>query len=115
MSSLTGRSFGDYLIFESVGRGGMATVYRARDRRTDQEVAIKFISPALAETEQFIQRFRREVKVVARLDHPNIVPVLDYGEQDGYAYQVMPLLKVGSLADRLDQGPISLEVGGQTA
>ncbi|MCI0855001.1 MAG: serine/threonine protein kinase [Chloroflexi bacterium] len=113
MSSLTGRIFGDYLIFESVGHGGMATVYRARDRRTDQEVAIKFISPALAETEQFIQRFRREVKVVARLDHPNIVPVLDYGEQDGYAYQIMPLLKVGSLADRLDQGPISLEVGGR--
>ena len=113
MSSLTGRIFGDYHILESVGRGGMATVYRAHDRRTDQEVAIKFISPALAETEQFIRRFRREVTVVARLDHPNIVPVLDYGEQDGYAYQIMPFLKVGSLADRLDQGPIPLEVGGR--
>lgn len=111
MSSLTGRIFGDYQIHESVGRGGMATVYRARDRRTDQEVAIKFISPALAETEQFIRRFRREVNVVARLDHPNIVPILDYGEQDGYAYQVMPFLKVGSLSDRIEQGPISLEVG----
>ena len=91
----------------------MATVYRARDRRTKQEVAIKFISPALAENEQFIRRFRREVKVVAQLDHPNIIPVLDYGEQDGYAYQVMPFLNVGSLSDRLDKGPISLEVGGQ--
>lgn len=91
----------------------MATVYRARDRRTKQDVAIKFISPALSENEQFIRRFRREVKVVARLDHPNIVPVLDYGEQDGYAYQVMPFLNVGSLSDRLDKGPISLEVGGR--
>ena len=91
----------------------MATVYRARDRRTNQDVAIKFISPALSENEQFIRRFRREVKVVARLDHPNIVPVLDYGEQDGYAYQVMPFLNVGSLSDRLDKGPISLEVGGR--
>lgn len=113
MSSLTGRIFGNYQIFESVGRGGMATVYRARDRRTNQDVAIKFISPALSENEQFIRRFRREVKVVARLDHPNIVPVLDYGEQDGYAYQVMPFLNVGSLSDRLDKGPISLEVGGR--
>jgi len=113
MSSLTGRIFGNYQIFETVGRGGMATVYRARDRRTNQDVAIKFISPALSENEQFIRRFRREVKVVARLDHPNIVPVLDYGEQDGYAYQVMPFLNVGSLSDRLDKGPISLEVGGR--
>ena len=113
MSSLTGRIFGNYQIYESIGRGGMATVYRARDRRTNQDVAIKFISPALAENEQFIRRFRREVKVVARLDHPNIVSVLDYGEQDGYAYQVMPFLNVGSLSDRLDKGPISLEAGGR--
>ena len=113
MSSLTGRVFGNYQIYESIGRGGMATVYRARDRRTSQDVAIKFISPALAENEQFIRRFRREVKVVAQLDHPNIVPVLDYGEQDGYAYQVMPFLNIGSLSDRLDKGPISLEVGGR--
>jgi serine/threonine protein kinase len=113
MSSLTGRIFGNYQIHESVGRGGMATVYRARDRRTSQDVAIKFISPALAENEQFIRRFRREVKVVAQLDHPNIVPVLDYGEQDGYAYQVMPFLNIGSLSDRLDKGPISIEDGGR--
>lgn len=91
----------------------MATVYRALDRRTNQDVAIKFISPAFAENEQFIRRFRREVKVVAQLDHPSIVPVLDYGEQDGYAYQVMPFLNVGSLSDRLDKGPISLEAGGR--
>ena len=113
MSSLTGRIFGNYQIHETIGRGGMATVYRARDRRTNEDVAIKFISPALAENEQFIRRFRREVKVVAQLEHPNIVPVLDYGEQDGYAYQVMPFLNVGSLSDRLDKGPISLEVGGR--
>ncbi len=113
MSSLTGRIFGNYQIYESIGRGGMATVYRARDRRTNLDVAIKFISPALAENEQFIRRFRREVKVVAQLDHPNIVPVLDYGEQDGYAYQVMPFLNIGSLSDRLDKGPISLEAGGR--
>jgi serine/threonine protein kinase len=104
MSSLTGRIFGNYQIHESVGR---------RDRRTSQDVAIKFISPALAENEQFIRRFRREVKVVAQLDHPNIVPVLDYGEQDGYAYQVMPFLNIGSLSDRLDKGPISIEDGGR--
>ena len=110
-SLLSGRIFGDYQILDVVGRGAMATVYRAHDRRTSHEVAIKFISPALAEIEQFILRFRREVKLVARLNHPNIVPVLDYGEQDGYAYQVMPFLKAGSLTDRLEKGPLSLEAG----
>jgi len=113
MSILTGRIFGDYQILDVVGRGGMATVYRARDRRTNHEVAIKFINPALSGSELFILLFRHEVKLVARLDHPNIVPVLDYGEQGGYAYQVMPFLKDGSLSDRLEKSPLSLEAGGR--
>ena len=112
MSSLTGRLFGRYHILERVGRGGMASVYRAHDRKSGQDVAVKFISPAIAQDPEFLRRFRREVKVVARLDHPNIVPVHDYGEQDGYAYLVMPFLNVGSLSDRLKQGPLSLEQGG---
>ena len=112
MSSLTGRLFGHYRILERVGRGGMATVYRADDRKSGRDVAIKFISPALAENEDFLKRFRREVKLVARLEHPNIVPVFDYGEQEGYAYVVMPYLQLGSLTDRMKRGPISLDEGG---
>ena len=113
MSSLTGRLFGHYRILERIGRGGMATVYHADDRKSGRDVAVKFISPALAENEDFLKRFRREVKLVARLDHPNIVPVYDYGEQEGYAYLVMPYLPVGSLTDRMKQAPISLDEGGK--
>ncbi|MGH2618983.1 MAG: serine/threonine-protein kinase [Anaerolineales bacterium] len=113
MSSLTGRLFGHYRILERIGRGGMATVYHADDRKSGADVAIKFISPALAENEDFLKRFRREVKLVAGLDHPNIVPVFDYGEQEGYAYVVMPRLRLGSLADRIKQAPLSLEAGGK--
>jgi serine/threonine protein kinase len=113
MPTLTGRMFGHYHVLDRVGRGGMAMVYRALDRKTGQDVAIKFIAPPLAQDEEFIRRFRREVKVVAQLDHPNIVPVHDYGEQDGYAYLVMPFLNVGSLSDRLKESPLSLEEGGK--
>jgi len=113
MSSLTGRVFGYYHILDRIGQGGMGTVYRALDRKAGGEVAIKFISPAIAQQEVFLNRFRREVKAVARLQHPHIVPVLDYGEQHGYAYLVMPLLEVGTLLDRLKGGPISLELGAR--
>ena len=113
MSSLTGRVFSYYHILDRIGQGGMGTVYRALDRKAGREVAIKFISPAIAQQEVFLNRFRREVKAVARLHHPHIVPVLDYGEQHGYAYLVMPLLEVGTLLDRLKGGPISLELGAR--
>jgi len=91
----------------------MGTVYRALDRKANREVAIKFISPAIAQQEVFLNRFRREVKAVARLHHPHVVPVLDYGEQSGYAYLVMPLLEVATLLDRLQAGPLSLELGAR--
>jgi len=113
MSSLTGRVFSFYHILDRIGQGGMGTVYRALDRKAGREVAIKFISPAIAQQEVFLTRFRREVKAVARLHHPNIVPVLDYGEQHGYAYLVMPLLEVGTLMDLLKAGPVSLELGAR--
>jgi len=113
MSSLTGRVFSFYHILDRIGQGGMGTVYRALDRKAGREVAVKFISPAIAQDEVFLNRFRREVKAVARLHHPHIVPVLDYGEQHGYAYLVMPLLEVGTLMDQLGRGPVALELGAR--
>jgi serine/threonine-protein kinase len=113
VSSLTGRVFSYYHILDRIGQGGMGTVYRALDRKAGREVAIKFISPAIAQQEVFLNRFRREVKAVARLHHPHIVPVLDYGEQHGYAFLVMPLLEVGTLLDALKDGPLSLELGAR--
>ena len=76
-------------------------------------VAIKVLTPLIAENGQFIQRFRQEARVVARLKHTNIIPVVDYGELDGQAYFVMPFLPHGSLADRLQQGPVVPEEGGR--
>jgi hypothetical protein len=113
MSSLTGRLFDHYRILERIGRGGMATVYHADDRKSGRDVAIKFISPALAETEDFLKRFRREVRLIAGLNHPNIVSVYDYGEQEGYAYLVMPYLPRGSLTDRMRRDSVSMEEGGK--
>src|SRR3990172_6728294 len=113
VASLTGRVFSFYHILDRIGQGGMGTVYRALDRKANREVAIKFISPVIAQQEVFLNRFRREVKAVARLHHPHIVPVLDYGEQHGYAYLVMPLLEVGTLMDQLARGPVALELGAR--
>jgi len=91
----------------------MASVYKAYDPTEDRYVALKILYPDLALDKQFNRRFRREAKVVMGLKHPNIVPVEDFGENDEYAYLVMPLLNLGSLADRLQEGPLTFEEGSQ--
>lgn len=91
----------------------MASVFKAFDPVSEREVAIKVLSPVLAQEQQFTKRFEREAEVVMRLSHPNIVPVVDYGQDSGYAYLVMPLLQVGSLADRLAEGPLTPAEGGR--
>jgi len=91
----------------------MATVFKAFDPGQERYVALKVMSPAMAGQGQFSQRFRREAEVVMRLKHPHIVPVEGFGEQDGFVYLVMPLLKVGSLADRLGKGALSPSEGAR--
>lgn len=100
---------GRYLIIEEIGRGGMATVYRAKDPNFDREVAIKILPRAFLHDPQFRARFEREAKTVAALEHQSIVPVYDFGEEDGQPYIVMRLMTGGSLNDKLDKGPLSLE------
>lgn len=107
------RTLGNYHLLEQVGRGGMATVFKAFDPGQQRYVAIKVMSPAMANEGQFSKRFRREAEVVMRLKHPHIVPVEGFGEQDGFVYLVMPLLKVGSLADRLQKGALSPTEGAR--
>ncbi len=85
----------------------MANVYKAYDSARDRHVAIKILSPAMAQHRQFSERFRREAEVVMQLEHPNIVPIENFGEEDDYAYLVMPFLKVGTLADRLRRGALT--------
>ncbi|HEX6797483.1 MAG TPA: serine/threonine-protein kinase [Ktedonobacterales bacterium] len=97
---LTGRTLGHYVLGPLLGTGGMAEVYRARDTRLRREVAVKVLPPTLAADPSYVTRFRSEAQRVAALRHANIVPVYEFGEQDGLLYLVMPLVP-GSLRDSL--------------
>ena len=102
----TPEHIGRYEIIAELGRGGMATVFRASDPRFGREVAVKVLPAQFVEVEQFRQRFEREARTIAALEHPAIVPVYDFGEEKGQPYLVMKLMSGGSLADRLKQGPL---------
>ena len=89
MSFTQGEMVGPYRIIEQLGRGGMATVFKAYHANLDRYVAIKVLHPAFLEQDSFLARFEREAKVVAKLDHPNITPVYDFAEHKGNPYLVM--------------------------
>lgn len=101
------RTLGDYRIGEMLGAGGMSTVYAADDpARPGQRLAVKVLRPPEgAGRAKFAARFRREAQATTALHHERIVPVLDYGEQDGIPYLVLPLMAGGTLAARLAQHP----------
>ena len=108
MSELIGRVLGNYHILEQVGRGGMARVFKALDLAHERTVAVKVLSPQLALETNFKVRFEREAQVLRGLEHPNIVPIFDYGEESGLAYIVMPFMQVGTLSDRLKDGDLTV-------
>ncbi|HEU5441643.1 MAG TPA: protein kinase [Ktedonobacterales bacterium] len=97
---------GSYEIVRPLGEGGMAQVYLARDVRLGREVAIKVLDTTLAVRPGFKERFLREAQVAAALDHPNIVPLYDFGETEGHLYLVMPYVSGGSLQDLLRKVPL---------
>jgi eukaryotic-like serine/threonine-protein kinase len=100
MSNLIGKYLDRYHIIEPLGEGGMATVYKAYDTRLETDVAVKVIrTEALPQNaiERALKRFEREAKSLAKLTHPNIVKVTDYGEYEGMPYLVMPYLPGGTL------------------
>jgi serine/threonine protein kinase len=104
MPDLTGHSLGRYHLTEQLGEGGMANVYKAYDTRLETDVAVKIIRTenlAPSVYERSIKRFTREAKALARLTHPNIVKVTDYGEYDGKPYLVMEYLSGKTLKQRL--------------
>jgi serine/threonine protein kinase len=109
MANLIGQKLGQYEITSLLGKGGMATVYRARQTSMDRDVAIKVIKPDLAETADFVTRFRREAKTIASLSHANILKVFDYGQHGDLVYLVMELLSGGSLAELIRKGPLPLD------
>lgn len=106
MRNLTGQTLGRYDIVESLGQGGTAQVYRAVQQPLGRPVAIKVLSPVLVEEPGFVKRFENEARVLAQLDHPNILPIYDFDEVDGLIYIAMPLVRGGTLRDLLDRGPM---------
>ncbi len=101
IQNLAGQTLGQYELRELLGEGGMGAVYRAFQRTLEREVAIKILPASLAAQSGYIERFTREARTAAALEHQNIVAVYDYGTQGSISYVVMRLLTGGTLADRL--------------
>ena len=108
MEDLTGRQFGPYRIVGALGEGGMAAVYKAYQPSMDRHVALKVLPRHFASDSEFVARFQREAKILAKLQHPHILPVHDFGEADGYTYIVMPFVPTGTLAGILKGRPLPL-------
>lgn len=109
MEDLVGQRIKGYELRDMIGLGGFGAVYRAYQAQVGREVAIKIILPAYANHPDFIRRFEVEAQVIARLEHPHIIPLYDYWRDAEGAYLVMRFLKGGSLRERLKSGPLSLE------
>src|SRR5260221_6857905 len=99
-----GQMLGAYRIISQVGQGGMATVYKAYQPSMDRNVAIKVLPRQLAESPEFVTRFQQEARIIARLEHPHILPVFDYGESDGVTYFIMRYLEAGTLKSKMEAG-----------
>ena len=106
MKDLTGTRLGQYEVVERLGGGGMAVVYRAVQQPLGREVALKALSSELFQDDGFVKRFETEAKTLAKLDHPNILPIYDFELNEGVAYLTMPLIRGGTLRDILNRGPL---------
>lgn len=98
-----------YEIQSEIGRGGMAAVYLAHDPNFRRNVAIKLVSSNLEHNEDFRERFEREARLIARIEHPAIVPVYDFGDHNGQLYLVMRYMQGGTLADRIKKEIFTLQ------
>jgi serine/threonine protein kinase len=108
MENLTGKQLGPYRVVAPLGEGGMAAVYKAYQPGMDRYVALKILPQQLAADPQFVGRFKHEAQVLAKLQHPHILPVFDFGEADGYTYIVMPLVESGTLTQLMAAGRLPL-------
>ncbi|GAA0664777.1 hypothetical protein GCM10010193_15190 [Kitasatospora atroaurantiaca] len=119
-SDLSGTQLAGYRLDRVIGRGGMAVVYEAEDLRLGRVVAVKLLAPELARNDVFRQRFARESKIAAAIDHPHIVPVYEAGEAEGVLFIAMRYVRGRDLRALLDrQGPLSVRqaarITGQVA
>ncbi len=108
MEDLTGKQLGPYQVVAALGEGGMAAVYKAFQPGMERYVALKILPRHFASDPEFVGRFEQEAKVLARLQHPHILPVFDYGQSDGYTYIAMPFLESGDLTDLMHSQPLPL-------
>ena len=109
MSFNVGDNVGPYKIIEQLGQGGMATVYKAYHASLDRYVALKALHAAFGEDATFSARFQREARVVAKLEHPHIVPVYDYAEHEKRPYLIMKFIEGDTLKARLNKGPLTAQ------
>jgi serine/threonine protein kinase/Tol biopolymer transport system component len=109
MAILPGRRLGPYEILSAIGAGGMGEVYKARDTRLDRTVAIKVLPTHLADRAELRERFEREAKTIASLNHPHICTLYDTGHQDEVDFLVMEYIEGETLAQRLQKGALPIQ------
>jgi serine/threonine protein kinase len=107
---------GEYRIESFLGRGGMAFVYEATDLRLERHVALKVLAPELSQDAEFQQRFLRESRFAASLDHPNIVPIYEAGEASGLLYMAMRHVSGGDLSAFIErEGSLDPELSSRSS
>lgn len=109
MALVQGDIIGPYEIIGPLGQGGMASVYKAYHAKLDRYAAIKMMHQGYLDDPTFLSRFQREAQIIARLEHPHIVPVYDYGEHEGKPYLVMKLIEGHTLKAEIEENPLSLD------
>ena len=107
---MIGETVTHYRLLEKIGEGGMGVVYRAEDTRLGRQVAVKFLSPALARDPLALERFQREARAASSLNHPNICALFDIGQHEGQPFLVMEMLEGQTLRKRIDGAPLPMEV-----
>jgi serine/threonine protein kinase len=113
MADLSGKTFGQYQLVEPISSGGMATIYNAYQPALDRIVAVKVLPEYLLTQAGFLERFKIEAQAIAKLDHPHILPVYDYGEAERTPYLVMKYVPGGTLKDLMAQGPLDVRQAAQ--
>ena len=104
-----GTKLNQYEVVEAIGAGGMGEVYRARDTKLGRDVAIKVLPEVFAQDQERLDRFEREARLLAQLNHSNIATLHGLEEQDGQKFLVMELVEGETLAERIARGPIPLD------
>jgi serine/threonine-protein kinase len=109
LDQLVGKKLGSYEVTELIGKGGMAAVYKAYQPSMNRNVAIKVLTQQVSGDRASVQRFENEARLIAQLEHAHILPVYDFGEQEGILYIVMRYLPAGTLADRISEKGMPLK------